>query len=83
MDSKFYIFLFILMSLFGSSCASKNVLEQNHVSTRYVANTQEEVWNEIEARKKNSLKSLRVLVVECTNTENDNPYKIPFYLQVL
>lgn len=82
MDSKFYVFLFVLISLLGSSCASKNVLVQNRVSTQYVVNTQEEVWKEIEARKKILLRSLRVLVVDCTNTENGYPYKRPFYLSM-
>lgn len=82
MDSKFYVFLFVLMSLLGSSCASKNVLVQNHVSTQYIANTQEKVWNEIEARKKIPLKSLRMLVADCTNTKNGYPYKRPFHLRM-
>lgn len=82
MDTKTHTILLFLMSLLGSSCANKNILVQDRVFTQYSSNTQKNDWNELEARKKIPMKSLRVLVIDWTNAEIDSPYKIPFSLRV-
>lgn len=81
MNARFFVFPFLLTVLLGGGCAS-NVLVQDRVVTYSSDGNQEMVWKGKEARKKVSLKSLRVLVVDDTNTLNDSPYKEPLYLRM-
>lgn len=62
--------MLILLPLLGSSCASKSVLSERKVSTKYEDNGKESIWEGIEAKKKVKAKALRVLIVDRTNTHN-------------
>lgn len=70
--------LFLLIPLLGSSCISKNVLVKREVSTLYITNSSKNIWEGIDARKKISVKSLRVLVVDRTDVHNKSQ-ALPFY----
>lgn len=77
MNTKLIIYLLPLIVLMGGSCANKKRLASNQVSTLHVNGNQENVWKGAEASKKIPLKSLRVLVIDGTGTQQESLYKDP------
>ena len=79
MKSKLFLFL-VICSL--CSCANKNILVKNQVSTQYVSDGQDDIWSGKDARKKINVESLRVLVADKTGTTDVHLYEMPFQLKI-
>lgn len=82
MNTTSTFFLLLIISFLGSSCGNKNILVRNQVATQTTSGGQENNWTKKEAKKQISLKSLHVLIVDETNTQNSSPYQQPFSLRI-
>ncbi|RHJ77016.1 hypothetical protein [Parabacteroides sp. AM08-6] len=81
MKHLIYYLLFCFL-LLGGSCQSRKAVVLNKVITLSIKGDSKEIWNSSEALKKISLKSLRVLIVDGTDTKTATQFHDPLYLTI-
>ena len=77
MKTKLFICLLVFIGLLGESCAGRRALVENKVFTQYTSNNQKNVWKDKEAIKKVPLQSLRILIIDATDTKENAQFKEP------